>query len=264
MATQTVEAMIAGGKASAAPPLGPALGPLGLNIGQVIADINKKTASFAGMQVPVKIIVDTGSKEYKITVGTPPVSSLIFKEANIEKGSGIPNKDKVADIRIEQVIKVAKMKEDSLLGKGLKERVKEIIGSCVSMGILVQGMDAKEAINAVNAGKFDAEIKAEKTQLTAEELKKLEEEKNRLADAAAKRHAAEEATARAVIAANTGKPKGIIKGKLAEAGISTDLINKLIAELAPGGAAGAAAAPGAAPAAGATAPAAEKKEAAKK
>jgi len=74
MGKKTVEALIEGGKTTAAPPLGPALGPLGVNIGQIIADINKKTAGFKGMQVPVKIVVDEDTKEYKISVGTPPCS----------------------------------------------------------------------------------------------------------------------------------------------------------------------------------------------
>lgn len=173
MATQIVESLVDGGKASAGPPLGPALGPLGVNIGQIISDINKKTESFKGMQVPVKVEVDTDTKEYSISVGTPPSSSLIKKEAKVEKGAGNPLQDKVADLRIEQIIKIAKMKEDALLGKSLKEKIKEIIGTCNSMGILVHGVVATEAIKQVNQGKFDKEIKEEKTELSAEELKQL-------------------------------------------------------------------------------------------
>ncbi len=86
MAKETVEALVEGGKATAAPPLGPALGPKGVNIGQVVAEINKKTESFKGMQVPVKVIIDPDTKEFEITVGTPPASSLIKKETGIEKG----------------------------------------------------------------------------------------------------------------------------------------------------------------------------------
>ncbi|HLC99052.1 MAG TPA: 50S ribosomal protein L11, partial [Candidatus Nanoarchaeia archaeon] len=107
MPKQTVEALVNGGQATAAPPLGPALGPLGVNIGQVISDINKKTADFKGMQVPVKIIVDTDTKKFDITIGTPPASALIKKEAKIEKGSGNPLADKIADLKIEQIIKIA-------------------------------------------------------------------------------------------------------------------------------------------------------------
>ena len=182
MATESIKVMVEGGKATASPPLGPALGPMGLNIGQVVADINKKTASFQGMQVPVTLIVDKSTKKYEITVGTPPASALIKKEANIEKGSGNPKADKVADILIEQVIKIAKMKEDTLSGKTLKDRVKEVVGTCNSMGILVEGKPAVETIKDINTGLYDEEIRLEKTELTAEELQKLEEEKQRLAE----------------------------------------------------------------------------------
>ena len=142
MATTTVDVLIEGGKATAAPPLGPALGPTGVNIGQVVSEINKKTASFKGMQVPVKVEVDSDTKEFSISIGTPPASSLILKEAGIKKGSGRPNTEKVADLKIEQIIKIAKMKEGNLLGKDLKNKVREIIGSCNSMGILVEGVPA--------------------------------------------------------------------------------------------------------------------------
>ena len=152
MAKQIVDALVNGGQASAAPPLGPSLGPLGVNIGQVISEINKKTASFKGMQVPIKVIVDSSTKEFEITVGTPPASALLLKEAGIEKGSGKPQKDKVADILIEQIIKVAKMKEDNLLGKTLKHKVKEIIGTANRLGILVEGLNAKDAVKAVDEG----------------------------------------------------------------------------------------------------------------
>ena len=147
MAREKVEALVEGGKATAAPPLGPALGPMGSQHRvQVIAEINKKTASFAGMQVPVKIMIDKETKEFDITIGTPPASGLIKKEANIEKASGKPKHEMVADILIEQIIKVAKMKETATLGKSLKEKVKEIVGTCQSMGILVEGKQAKDTL----------------------------------------------------------------------------------------------------------------------
>src|SRR3990167_1724169 len=111
MPMQAVDVMVEGGKATAAPPLGPALGPLGVNIGQVISKINEKTAAFKGMQVPVKVEVETESKEFTISVGTPPTSALIKKEAGVEKGSGNPLAERIADLRIEQIIKVAKMKQ---------------------------------------------------------------------------------------------------------------------------------------------------------
>jgi len=154
MATETVEALINGGKASAAPPLGPALGPLGVNIGQVVQEINKKTESFKGMQVPVKVIVDSETKEFTITVGTPPCSALIKKEAGVKKGAGNPLLDKVADLKIEQIIKISKMKQDALLGKNNFSRVKEVLGTCDSMGVLVEGKPARQTIQDINKGAF--------------------------------------------------------------------------------------------------------------
>ena len=258
MATQTVQALVEGGKATAAPPLGPQLGPLGVNIGQIVAEINKKTAVFNGMQVPVKIKVDADTKAFEIIIGTPPASGLIKKEANLEKGSGKAKHEMVADILIEQIIKIAKMKETATLGKSLKEKVKEIIGTCQSMGILVEGKPAKETLRDIEAGLFDEEIRLEKIELTAEELAKLEEEKKKLAEELAKRKAEFEKVAKEIIAQMAGKARGEIKAKLTQAGVPDDMIKELLPVE------GAAAAGEAKPAAGA-APAAEaKKEAAKK
>ena len=233
MAKQTVDILVEGGKASAAPPLGPALGPLGVNIGQIVAEINKKTASFKGMQVPVKVVVDDSTKAFEISIGTPPASSLIKKEANILKASGNPLKDKVADLRIEQIIKIAKMKESSLLGKTLKERVKEIIGTCNSMGILVQGIPAVETIKLVNQGKFDKEIREERTELSAEQLKELEEEKKKLAEEIKARRAEYEAKAKEIVTSMAGKEKSDIKHKMKEAGLPDAIIKQFLEEAAP-------------------------------
>ena len=252
MSREKVEVLVEGGRATAAPPLGPALGPMGVNIGQVVSDINKKTSSFAGMQVPVKIFIDRETKEYEITIGTPPASGLIKKEVNLEKGSGKAKHEMVADILIEQVIKIAKMKETATLGKSLKEKVKEVIGTCQSMGILVEGKPAKETIKDVDAGLFDEEIRLEKTELTAEELARLEAEKKRLAEELAKRKAEFEKTAKEIIASMAGKARGEIKVKLVAAGIPDEMIKELLpveAAAAPG----TAGVPGAAPAAGAAA-----------
>jgi large subunit ribosomal protein L11 len=253
MAKQMVEALVEGGKATAAPPLGPALGPLGVNIGQIVAKINQVTANFKGMQVPVKVTVDSETKEFEIEVGTPPASALVKKEAGIEKGSGNPLADKVADLRIEQIIKIAKMKESTLTGKTLREKVKEIIGTCNSMGVMVEGVAAKDAIKLVNEGKFDMKIASEKTELTAEELRQLEEEKKRLAEEMKTRRAEFEAKAKQIIDSMVGKGKGEIKAKLAEAMIPDEIVKQLMptegAKEAKPGAKPAAAAPGAKPAA---------------
>ncbi|RLE41453.1 50S ribosomal protein L11 [Candidatus Woesearchaeota archaeon] len=228
MPKKTVEVLIEGGKATAAPPLGPALGPLGVNIGQVVAEINKKTASFKGMQVPVKVEVDTETKEFTISVGTPPASELIKKEAGVEKGSSNPQEDFVGNLVIEQVIKIAKMKEDSLTGKTLKEKVKEIIGTCDSMGIMVEGVPAKEALKLVNEGKFDKEISEERTEMSEEKKRKLEEEKARLKAEMEKKRAELMAKAKTIVASMSGKDPKVIRDKLKEAKIPQDIINELV------------------------------------
>ncbi len=241
MATETVEALIEGGKATAAPPLGPALGPLGVNIGQIIIEINKKTSSFKGMQVPIKVIVDKSTKEFNITVGTPPVSALLKKEAGIEKGAGNPLLDKVADLRIEQIIKISKMKEDSLLGGNNFAKVKEILGTCNSMGILIEGKPAKEVIHDINNGAFKEKIIAGKTELTAAELKAIEEQKKKLQEEVEKRKADFITKAKQIIASMEGKTRAEIKAKLLEAKTPISLIEELLpVEAAAAPAAGAA------------------------
>ena len=189
MAKKTVESLIEGGKATAAPPLGPALGPTGVNIGQVVVEINKKTADLKGMQVPVKVTIDMDTKAFTIEIGTPPAPALIKKEADLQKASSNPLKEKVADLVIEQIIKIAKMKEDALLGKDLKAKVKEIVGTCQSMGILVEGLSAPDALRAINEGKFDHKIASGKTELSQEEKKRLAEEKKRLQEELSRRRA---------------------------------------------------------------------------
>lgn len=228
MGKETVEALVEGGKASAAPPLGPALGPTGVNIGQVVAEINNKTGDFKGMKVPVKVIVDTDNKEFTIEIGTPPAAQLIKKEADIKKGAGNPLTDKVADLLIEQIIKISKMKQDSLLGNDTKARVKEIVGTCQSMGILVEGMPAPEALKAIDEGKFDEKIKAEKTELSEEEKKHLAEEKKRLEEEMKQKRAEFEGIAKDIMKQMSSvKDVKKIRAKMQEGGVPMPIINEL-------------------------------------
>lgn len=156
---EKIEALVDGGKASAGPPLGPALGPMGVNITQVINAINDKTRPFEGMKVPVKVLVDPATKKFEIEVGTPPASALILKQIGAEKGSGNPRTTKVGNLTIEQAVLVARQKESNLLGKTLKHRVKEILGTCVSMGVTVEGLDPREAQKKIDAGAYDSQLK---------------------------------------------------------------------------------------------------------
>jgi large subunit ribosomal protein L11 len=155
---ETIEVLVEGGKATPGPPLGPALGPLGVNVIQIVNAINEKTKSFEGMKVPVKVIIDPKTKGFEIKVGTPPTSALIVKEIGVEKGSGAAKTNKVGDITIDRAIKIAKMKEDSLLGRTLKKRVLEVIGACVSMGVTVEGKDPKTVQKEIADGKYDQKL----------------------------------------------------------------------------------------------------------
>ncbi len=157
--TETIEVLVDGGKASAGPPLGPALGPLGVNVAEIVKSINEKTKAFEGMKVPVKLTIDPKTKAYQIAVGTPPASALILKELGLEKGSGKSRTEKVGNLTLEQVIKIAKMKETSLTGVSLKYKVKAIIGTCQSMGVTVENMEPKHIIKEINAGKYDDKLK---------------------------------------------------------------------------------------------------------
>jgi len=155
-----VEALVAGGKASAGPPLGPALGPLGVNVAEVVARINEATRDLNGMQVPVKIRVRSRT-DYDVEVGTPPTSALILKEVGAEKGTG--DKSVVGNLTIGQVVDIAAIKRRGLLSKTLKSAAREVIGTAGSLGVTVEGLPSKDAQKAVLDGKFDdalAETKA--------------------------------------------------------------------------------------------------------
>ena len=210
---QTVDALVDGGKASAGPPIGSSLGPLKVNIGQVVAEINQKTKDFAGMKVPVKIIVDTEDKTFTITIGTPPASQLIKKEIGIESCSGEPHVNKIGAITFEQIIKVARMKQSSLIVNSLKSAVKTIAGSCQSSGILIDGKDAIEILKEIDNGNYDDLIKNEKTEPSAEKKKQMADltkellsksESRKKEKAAAKAAAEAAAAAQATAAPATG------------------------------------------------------------
>ncbi|MEM2970035.1 MAG: 50S ribosomal protein L11 [Candidatus Bathyarchaeia archaeon] len=152
---KVVEAIISGEEATAGPPLGPALGPLGVNVLMIVNKINELTSSYAGMKVPVKITVDPETKEFDVTVGIPTTGALIVKETGIQKGSGTPHTAKVGNLSMEQVVKIAKIKQPTLLAKTLKAAVKEIVGTCRSMGVTVDQKDAKDVMKEIDEGVYD-------------------------------------------------------------------------------------------------------------
>jgi len=161
-AKKVVEALVAGGQATAGPPLGPALGPLGVNVLAIVNKINEVTKDYAGMKVPVKVIVDTETKEFEVTVGTPTTSALIVSELKIEKGSGSPKAQKVGNLSMEQVVRIARVKQAELLAPNIKMAVKEVLGSCVSLGVTVEGKDPKEVQKEIDERKHDSALEEKK------------------------------------------------------------------------------------------------------
>ena len=149
-----VELLVNGGQANAGPPLGPALGPLGVNILLVVNRINELTKDYAGMKVPVKVAVNPDDKTFEVTVGVPTAAALVISELKVEKGSGTPNSTNVGDLMMEQVVRIAKIKKEQLLASSLKTAAKGILGTCVSMGVTVEGKDPREVQNEIDAGDY--------------------------------------------------------------------------------------------------------------
>jgi len=132
MGKQTIKAMVEGGKATPAPPLGPALSPLKVDVKRIIETINQKTRELAGMQVPIKVIVNE-DKSFDVEVGTPPVSALIKAELKLEKGGGEAGIKRVGDLTHEQVRKIAKMK----FGAETPQHLSQVEGTARAMGVSV-------------------------------------------------------------------------------------------------------------------------------
>ena len=155
---QTISSLVTGGEASAGPPLGPALGPMGVNILQIISAINEQTKEFKGMKIPVSVLVDTDTKKWEIEVGIPSASALLLKEAGIQKGSGTSGTEWVGEVSADMIAKIAKVKLETSYANSLKSVAKQIVGTCVSLGIKVEGKTPKEFTAEINEGKWDSKL----------------------------------------------------------------------------------------------------------
>lgn len=160
---KVISVLVMGGEATAGAPLGPQLGPLGVNVLAIVNEINKVTGDFKGMRVPVKIEVDPETKAFGVSVGTPTTSALIVKEAGIPKGSGKPNTDLVGNVTFEKVLAIAKIKMGDSYAKSIKSAAMEVVGSCVSMGVKVESKDPREFTREIEGGKWDKQISAFET-----------------------------------------------------------------------------------------------------
>ena len=155
---QTISSLVTGGEASAGPPLGPALGPMGVNILQIISAINEKTKEFQGMKIPVTVSVDADTKKWEIEVGIPSASALLLKDAGIQKGSGTSGTEWGGEVTADMIAKIANVKLETSYASSLKSVAKQIVGTCVSLGIKVEGKTPKEFTAEINEGKWDSKL----------------------------------------------------------------------------------------------------------
>ncbi len=135
--TKKIKLQIQAAKATPAPPLGPALGQAGINIGDFVTKFNAATQSMAGDKVGVSITVYE-DRSYDFVVKTPPVTGLILKAAGVEKGSGNPNSSKVGKITRAQALEIANKKRKDLNAKDDEGAIAIVAGSARSMGIEVK------------------------------------------------------------------------------------------------------------------------------
>jgi large subunit ribosomal protein L11 len=141
-----VSVLVEGGKAAAGAQLGSALGPLGVNVGQVVAQINQETKQFAGMRVPVVVKVNPANRTFTLVVGRPPVAAMLLKEAKKEKGSGKAKSETVGDVSLDAVKRIAEAKGEDMHGRSLEEKMNQVIGTCVSLGLSVGGVDPRQLL----------------------------------------------------------------------------------------------------------------------
>ena len=134
--TGYVKLQIPAGKATPAPPVGPALGQHGVNIAAFTKEFNERTKNDMGLIIPVVITV-YADRSFSFVTKTPPAAVLIKKECNIESGSGVPNKDKVATITKAQVKEIAERKMPDLTANTIEAAMSQVAGTCRSMGIVV-------------------------------------------------------------------------------------------------------------------------------
>ena len=170
-----IKLLVEGGSMRPGPALSQKLGPAGIPLNKVIEQVNEATKNFKGLKVPVELDVDMNSKEFEIQVFSPPVSELLKNELGVQKGSGTQKKLQIANASIEQIISVAKTKMQNLLCKDLKSAVKTIVGTCASLGVLIESKPAIKIEEEIDEGKYDEEIKEEKTETPPEKRKELDD-----------------------------------------------------------------------------------------
>jgi len=135
--TGYIKLQITGGKATPAPPVGPALGQHGVNIAQFTKEFNERTKNDMGVTIPVVITV-YGDRSFSFITKTPPAVTLIKMAMNLEKGSGVPQKDKVGTISSDAIRQIAEKKMPDLNASSVESAMRMIAGTCRSMGVVVE------------------------------------------------------------------------------------------------------------------------------
>jgi len=158
MVQKTFNFIVSGGEASGGPPIGPALGPLGVNIMAVVNRINELTAEYGGTKVPVEVTIDTDTRQFTVKVGMLSTYALLTQALGITKGSATPNSEYVGDLSFDRLVDIAKRKREGLLAASLRAAVNEILGTCRSMGVTVDGKPASEVGALLKAGAYDEKL----------------------------------------------------------------------------------------------------------
>ena len=157
---ETIEVLVPGGQADPGPPLGPELGPTPVDVQAVVQEINDKTAAFDGTEVPVTVTYEENGS-FEIEVGVPPTAELVKDKAGFETGSGEPHEEFVADLSVEQIKQIAEQKHPDLLSYDLKNAAKEVVGTCVSLGVTIDGENPREFKQRIDDGEYDEVFAAE-------------------------------------------------------------------------------------------------------
>ncbi len=163
-----IKILAEGGNMKPGPTLSQKVGPTGISMNLVLQKINEATKDFEGMKVPVEVNLEPSTGKIEVSVFSPPAAELLKSEFKITKGSGVQKQVQVANASIEQIIAIAKTKSPNLLSTNLKAAVKTVVGSCGSLGILIENKFASEIEKDIDKGKYDKEISEGKTQPSQE------------------------------------------------------------------------------------------------
>jgi large subunit ribosomal protein L11 len=159
---ETIEVLVPGGQVDPGPPLGPELGPTPVDVQAVVQQINDQTEAFDGTEVPVTVEYEEDGT-FEIEVGVPPTAELIKDEAGFETGSGEPHEEFVADLSVEQIKQIAEQKHPDLLSYDLKNAAKEVVGTCVTLGVTIEGNNPREFKERIDEGEYDDRFGEEAT-----------------------------------------------------------------------------------------------------